>query len=169
MEVITNKIETSGLITLDLTQYLPEKESIAAFDIKPFLFKELILKEKEYRKALKNHDWQIYQGKHVAIFCSTDAIIPLWAYMLATTYLQSVAASVHFSTPDTLATEICIRHIEAINPEEYTGKKVIIKGCGDKEIPEAAYVAISTKLLPVVHSLMYGEACSTVPVYKKKA
>jgi hypothetical protein len=137
------------------------------FDIKPFLFMEMILKEKDYRAALPLHDWQQYSGKHVAIQCSADAIVPVWAYMLAASHLEPVASSVYFGTEQELKQSLIIGNINAIDKEEYRDKRVVIKGCGDIVIPEAAYVAITFHLRPVVKSLMYGEPCSTVPVYKK--
>jgi hypothetical protein len=166
MEQFVNKVAESGIITLDLVSYIPGEGAIASFDLKPFLFREMILKEKDYREALKNHDWTVYSGKHVALFCSVDAIIPVWAYMLAATYLQPLAASVYFGTPAEATTALVYRNISAIDKQDYTDKRVVIKGCGDTPIPDAAYVAITEHLRPVVKSLMYGEPCSTVPIYK---
>ena len=166
MEQFVNKVAESGIITIDLVSYIPGAEAIAAFDMKPFLFREMILKEKDYREALKVHDWSVYAGKHVALFCSVDAIIPVWAYMLAGTYLEPVAASVYYGTPAETATNLVYRNIAAIDKMEYVDKRVVIKGCGDTPIPDAAYVAITQHLRPVVKSLMYGEPCSTVPIYK---
>jgi len=168
MEHIKNKVAESGIITLDLAQYLPKDGDIAIFDLKPFLFREMILKEKEYREALLSHDWEQYAGKQVAIYCSVDAIIPVWAHMLATTYLQTKATLVYLGSPEQLTHYIILKNIENINTDEYNDKRVVIKGCGEINIPDAAYVAITSKLKPVVKSLMYGEPCSTVPVYKKK-
>lgn len=167
METIVNKVAESGIITLDLAEYLPKTE-VVVFDMKPFLFREMILREKDYRAALPTHDWQQYSGKHVAVLCSADAIVPVWAYMLAATYLQQVAASVYFGTAEELTKSLLLKNIEALPQDDYTDKRVVIKGCGDTPIPDAAYVAITNHLKPVVKSLMYGEPCSTVPVYKKK-
>lgn len=167
METFVNKVAESGIITLDLAQYIPQAGSIASFDLKPFLYMEMILKEKDYRAALPAHDWAQYEGKHVAMFCSVDAIIPVWAYMLATTYMTS-AASVYFGTPEEMTKHMVLKSIDTVDPADYTDKRVVIKGCGDTPIPDAAYVAISFRLKPVVKSLMYGEPCSTVPLYKKK-
>lgn len=167
METIANKVADSGIITLDLADYLPSTESIASFDIKPFLFREMILREKDYRAALPLHDWEQYSGKNVAIFCSADAIVPVWAYMLAATYLQPIAAAISFTTAEELYKTLFLKNIAAIDNTEYTDKRVVIKGCGETPIPDAGYVAVSEKLLPVVKSLMYGEPCSTVPIYKK--
>jgi hypothetical protein len=166
MEAIVNKVAESGIITLDLAGYLPGAD-VVTFDLKPFLFREMILREKDYRAALPTHDWAQYAGKHVAVTCSVDAIVPVWAYMLAATYLQQVAASVYFGTEEELRKSLLIKNIEALPLAEYEDKRVVIKGCGDTPIPDAAYLAITTHLRPVVKSLMYGEPCSTVPVYKK--
>jgi hypothetical protein len=128
----------------------------------------MILKEKDYRAALLQHDWTQYEQKHIAILCSVDAIIPVWAFMLAASYLQSVAASVWLGTEEERNKQLLQQAIDAIELKEYQDKRVVIKGCGDTPIPDFAYVAITHKLRPVVKSLMYGEPCSTVPIYKKK-
>ncbi len=168
METIVNRVAESGIITLDLAKYIPAENMVTGFDLKPFLFREMILKEKDYRAALLQHDWQEYEGKHVALFCSVDAIIPVWAYMLAATYLQPVAASVHFGSLAEMKDFITLKEIDKLDLLEYTDKRVVIKGCGDIHVPDSAYVAATAKLRPVVKSLMYGEPCSTVPIYKKK-
>ena len=167
METIVNKVAESGIITLDLAPYVAT-DDIAVFDLKPFLFREMILKEKDYRAALQTHDWQQYSGKHVALHCSADAIIPVWAYMLAASYLQPVAISVHYATLAELSNILISNKINAIDINEYTGKRVVLKGCGDTPVPEAAYIAATALLRPVVKSIMYGEPCSTVPIYKNK-
>lgn len=168
METIVNRVAESGIITLDLTHYLPPENSIATFDLKPFLFREMILKEKDYRAALQTHDWSVYEGKHVALFCSVDAIIPVWAYMLAAVYLEPVAASVWLGTQEELIRHLIHQSVASIDAQEYMDKRVVIKGCGEIPVPDFAYVAITEKLRPVVKSLMYGEPCSTVPLYKKR-
>jgi hypothetical protein len=166
-EVIINKVAQSALVTLDLEEFYP-KEELVLFDLKSYLFMELILKEKEYREALKNLDWNVYQNKNVAITCSTDAIIPLWAYMLAVTYLQPFAKEIVFGNEKEVFNILFSKNIEKIDVKEFEGKRVVIKGCGDKKIPESAYVAITKILRPVVKSIMYGEPCSTVPIFKRK-
>ena len=166
METIVNKVAESGIITLDLAPYVAT-DTIALFDLKPFLFREMILKEKDYRTALPSHDWSQYQGKDVAVMCSVDAIVPVWAYMLAVSYLQPVASSVYYGTPQELEKILIQQRIYTIDTVEYTDKRVVIKGCGDTPIPEIAYLAVTQHLRPVVKSLMYGEPCSTVPIYKK--
>jgi hypothetical protein len=167
METIVNKVAESGIITLDLAPFIPNSEEVALFDLKPFLFREMILREKDYRAALLTYDWEQYRGKHVAVMCSADAVIPVWAYMLAASYMEPLAASVLYGTVDELAKLLAIQRIKAIDISEYMDKRVVIKGCGDTVIPEAAYVAVTERLRPVVKSLMYGEPCSTVPIYKK--
>lgn len=166
-EVIINKVAQSALVTLDLEKFYP-KEELVLFDLKNYLFMELILKEKDYREALKNLDWNIYQNKNVAITCSTDAIIPLWAYMLAVTYLQPFAKEIIFGNEKEAFSILFLKNVEKIDVKEFEEKRVVIKGCGEKRIPESAYVAITKILRPVVKSIMYGEPCSTVPIFKRK-
>ena len=166
-DIIENKVAQSGLITLDLEKFYPSEE-LVVFDLKQHLFMELILKEKEYREALKNVDWSVYHNKVVAITCSTDAIIPLWAYMLAVTYIEPFAKNIFFGTEKEVLNILFLKNLEKINPKEFEGKRVVVKGCGDKEIPEMAYVEITKILRPAAKSIMYGEPCSTVPIFKQK-
>jgi len=166
-DIIINKVAQSALTTLDLEKFYPEEE-LVVFDLKNHLFMELILKEKEYREALKNVDWSVYQNKIVAITCSTDAIIPLWAYMLAVSYIQPFARNIFFGTEKEVRNILFLKNLEQINPKEFEGKRVVVKGCGDKKIPETAYVEITKILRTVVKSIMYGEPCSTVPIFKQK-
>lgn len=168
METFVNKVAESGIITLDLTHYLPDENSLAGFDLKPFLFREMILREKDYREALKLQDWTLFENKNVHIFCSVDAIIPMWANMLAAINLQPIAKRVFYGTKEAMQHQIMLEEIAKIDVSEYAEKRVVIKGCGDVAAPAEAYVAISSLLQPIVKSLMYGEPCSTVPVYKKK-
>lgn len=165
--VIVNKVAESGLITLDLEAYYPKGE-IAVFDLKDYLFRGLILREKDYRAALQTLDWEVYRDKNVALTCSVDAIIPMWAYMLAASYLQPLARNVVFGDEKTLINSLITKNLSKIDGEEYTDKRIVIKGCGDVAIPEAAYVEITNKLRPYAKSIMYGEPCSTVPIYKKR-
>jgi hypothetical protein len=167
MEEIRNKVAESGLITIDLEHYLPSGD-ILAFDLKDFLFMEMLLKEKDFRQALEIHDWVQYHQKTIAVFCSTDAIIPMWAYMLVVAKLSQYASSIQYGTIDEVFKSTFINRIQQIDASQFVGKRVFIKGCGEKEIPPYAYMEVSSKLIPVVSSLMYGEPCSTVPVYKKK-
>jgi hypothetical protein len=166
-EKIINKVASSGIITIDLEAYYP-KEEIIQFDIKPYLFRELILKEKDFREALQKTDWTKYENKIVAVICSVDAIIPAWAYMLIASYLQSLAKNIIIGDEKEAIKQNILKRIDEINSSNYNEKRLIIKGCGDVFIDSAAYMEITKKLLPVAKSIMYGEACSNVPVYKKK-
>lgn len=167
-ELLVNKVAESGIITLNLETFMPPADQLAVFDIKPFLFREMILREKDFRAALPAHDWEQYRGKEVTITCSADAIIPMWAYMLVASSLTGIARGLHSGSPEALQAQLMYRNIEAIDAGAYQDKRVVIKGCGDRSVPEGAFAAITQKLKPVVKSLMYGEPCSTVPVYKKK-
>ena len=166
-EPIINKVAESGLITLNLEEYYP-KDEILLFDLKPFLFMEMILKEKDFRQALQQHEWSLYADKIVAVTCTADAVIPVWAYMLVASYLQPIAKEVIMGDPETARKQIFLKNIDAINGSDFTDQRVVVKGCGDIPIGEYAYMEITKKLRPVAKSIMYGEPCSTVPVYKKK-
>ena len=165
-EAIVNKVAESGLVTIDLENFYPRQDA-ALFDLKDYLFMGLILKEKDFREALKKQDWEKFRNKYVAVTCTADAIIPIWAYMLVASYLQPVAADVIQGDEKELHRHLFIKNIEALNRDEYADKRVVIKGCGDLPIGEFAYTAITKILRPVAKSIMYGEACSTVPVFKK--
>jgi hypothetical protein len=167
MDVIVNKVAESGIISVDLETFLP-KEKIMVFDLKDYLFMGLILKEKDFRASLLTINWNDYSNAHVAITCSADAVIPMWANMLVASYLQPVAVSVQFGTEAQLKEQLLLQRIEKISTEEYTDKRVVVKGCGETPIPEAAYVLITNKLRAVAKSIMYGEPCSTVPIFKRK-
>ncbi len=166
-EALVNKVAESGLISFDLEEFYP-KQPIKVFDMKDHLYMGLILKEKDFRAALLATDWDSYKDANVAIHCSADAIIPVWAYMLVASYLQPIAANVVFGDEKKLVATLLLKNLEAVNGEEYTDKRVVVKGCGEVDIPETAYVEITNKLRPFVKSIMYGEPCSTVPIYKKK-
>ncbi len=165
-DAIINKVQQSGLVTIDLEEYYHTGEKVL-FDIKDYLYEGIILKEKDFRTFLKDHNWEQYAGKNVAITCSVDAIIPTWAYMLVATKLKSAANLIIFGTIKDLHAKIFSEAISKINALDYTQSKVVIKGCGKLEVPVSAYVELTNKLLPVVSSIMYGEPCSTVPVYKQ--
>jgi hypothetical protein len=167
MDVIVNKVAESLLTTIDLEEYYP-KGDIAVFDIKDYLFLGLILKEKEFRASLQSLEWEQYRNKYVAVTCTADAIIPMWAYMLVASNLQPVAKDVVFGNEESLINTVLLKSLSTIRGEEYTDKRVVVKGCGDVKIPEAAYVEITHKLRPFVKSIMYGEPCSTVPIFKKR-
>jgi hypothetical protein len=164
---IINKVAESSLISLDLEEFYP-KEGIKFFDLKDFLFMGLIVKEKDFRAALLSHNWEEYKDSYVAITCSTDAIIPMWANMLVASYLQPVAKDVVFGDEKKAIEMIMIKKIAAINAHDYSDKRIVVKGCGEVAIPEAAYIEATNLLRPVAKSIMYGEPCSTVPIYKKK-
>ena len=166
-DIIVNRVTESGLMTLDLETFYP-KEAVKIFDLKDYLFRGLIIKEKEFREALKNTDWQQYTNANVAVTCSTDAIIPVWAYMLVTTYLQPVANNIVLGDEQKLIETLLLNNISTIHTEDHKDKRVVIKGCGDVYIPESAYLKITALLMPHVKSIMYGEPCSTVPVWKKR-
>lgn len=165
-DVMINKVADSGIVTLNLEDFYPKGET-ALFDLKDYLFMGLILKEKDYREALKNLDLTPYRDKNIALTCTADAIIPMWAYMLAASYLHPVAKAIVFGNKDFLIQTLFLKTLYAINPEEYTDKRVVIKGCGELPVTELAYVEITNILRPVAKSIMYGEPCSTVPIYKK--
>jgi hypothetical protein len=164
---IVNRVANSDLTTIDLADFAPKK-GIVEFDVTNFLFKGFILKEKEFRASLKEFDFSIYQDKIVAINCSSDAIVPMWAFMLVTSYLKNMTSEIHFGEKEDVFQEIFTDNIDAINPSEFEGKKVIIKGCGKIPLSASLYIAITKKLQNTVSSLMFGEACSAVPVFKKK-
>jgi hypothetical protein len=164
---IINKVSESGLITLDLETYFPKNE-IMVFDLKPMLFMELILKEKDFRQSLQTHDWAQYQDKIVAVTCTADAIIPVWAYMLVASNLQPYAKDVILGTEEEAQKQVLQKRIQELNPADYQDQRVVVKGCGELEIGPFAYLEVTKLLRPVAKSIMYGEPCSTVPVFKKK-
>lgn len=163
---IINKVAESGLITLDLEKYYPAGET-AVFDMKDHLFMGLILKEKDFREALKKLDWSIYKDKNVAVTCSVDAIIPVWAYMLVASYLQPVAKDIAMGDEKELHKTLFLKNLAGINVSEFADKRVVVKGCGETPIGDFVYMEITRLLRPVVKSIMYGEPCSTVPIYKQ--
>lgn len=165
-EVFVNKVAESGIITINLEDYYPVKD-IAVFDMKDYLFMELILKEKDFREKLKALDITIYQDKIVALTCSADAVIPMWAYMLVASALQPVARDIVFGTEEETIKKTLLQNISKIPVSDFADQRVVIKGCGEMPITESAYVEITKLLRPVAKSIMYGEPCSTVPVFKK--
>lgn len=168
MEEIVNKVAASGLISLDLADYYPREEEVEVFDIRGFLFMEMILKEKDFRAGMQSLDWDKYRDKNVAITCTADAIIPRWAYMLIASYLQPVARDLAFGDAAFLKKQLMLKRLSQIDLEEFRDQRIVIKGCGDIDIPAEAFVEITRLLRPVVRSILYGEPCSTVPVYKRK-
>ena len=137
--IIVNRVEASGLMTLDLEDFYP-REAVHIFDLKEYLFRGLIIKEKEFREALKDTNWQQYENANVAVTCSTDAIIPVWAYMLVATYLQPLAANIVLGSKEKLIETVLLNNIGTINTSDYIDKRVVVKGCGDTPIPESAYL-----------------------------
>ncbi len=165
-EIFVNKVADSGIVTLNLEDYYP-REPIALFDMKDYLFMGLILKEKDFREALKQLDLSQYENKNVALTCTADAVIPMWAYMLAASAIQPVAADIIFGSEEAAVESILAKNISKIVAEDFLDKKVVVKGCGELPVSESAYIEITKQLRPVAKSIMYGEPCSTVPVYKK--
>jgi Protein of unknown function (DUF2480) len=162
-----NKVSESTLVTINLEDYYP-KEAVAVFDMKDYLFMGLILKEKDFREALKNLDLAPYTGKAAAVTCSADAVIPMWAYMLVASYLQPVATEVVFGNEEETQKQLLLKNIATLPVSEFVDKRIVIKGCGDLPIGEAAYLQATKILRPVAKSIMYGEPCSTVPIFKRK-
>lgn len=166
MNEFVNKVAESGIVTLNLEAYYPRDE-IAVFDMKDYLFMGLILKEKDFREALKIADLSLFTNKIVALTCSADAIIPMWAYMLAASALQPTVKDIIYGNEELVLQMLLLKNIALIDIEEYADKRVVIKGCGELPVTESAYVEITKLLRPHAKSIMYGEPCSTVPVFKK--
>ena len=166
-EEIINRVANSDLITIDLTDYAPNIQ-ILELDLKHFLFEGFILKEKDFRASLKEFDFSGYENKVVAVFCSSDCIIPMWAFMLVTSCLNNVASEIYSGNKNTVFQQLFLWNIENIKTLKFKNKKVIVKGCGQIPLSANLYVAITKKLQNIVTSLMFGEACSAVPVFKKQ-
>ena len=166
-EEIINKVAQSGLITIDLEEYYEHGERIL-IDIKDQLFQGVILREKDFREYLKNENWEKYRDKFVAIHCSADAIIPTWAYMLLAIHLEPFAKKIVYGNLEALETTLYNEKLAGIPIERYRDARIVIKGCGNLPVPKSAYVELTRMLRPVAKSIMYGEPCSTVPLYKKK-
>ena len=163
---IVNRVANSPLITFDLEDYYPQGERVV-YDIKDNLFQEMILREKDFRAFVKGQDWSQYQDQYVALTCSVDAIVPTWAYMLLATKLEPYAKRVIFGTLETLEAVLFQDALLSINPADFQDAKVVVKGCGNYPVPDFAYVEITRMLRPYATSIMYGEPCSTVPLYKR--
>ncbi len=163
---IINRVANSPLVTFDLEDYYPQGERVV-YNIKDNLFQEMILREKDFRTFVKEHDWSQYQDKYVALTCSVDAIVPTWAYMLLATKLEPYTQRVIFGSLETLEAVLFQEVLSHIDPTEFQDAKVVIKGCGNLPVPDFAYVEITRLLQPYVSSMMYGEPCSTVPIYKR--
>jgi hypothetical protein len=164
---LINKVAQKAIVNLDLEDYFPKADEILSIDLKEFLFKGLVLREAEFREAVDKTDWQKFEGKYVAVFCSNDAIVPMWAYMVLSASLSPHAKDVACSPPDHAAEIFLYRNLAKLDMEQFRNQRVIVKGCGDRKVPEAAYVQITGQLTKVARSIMFGEACSSVPVFKK--
>lgn len=164
---IKNRVADSGIVNVNLSDYAP-KENILELDLKQFLFDGLVLKEKEFRIALKEFDFNKYDGKVVAVFCGANVIVPMWAYMLITTYLNNANAKIYFGNKNKVTQAIIKENIDGINVDDYKEKRVIVNGCSNIMLSEGLFIAITKKLQKNVKSLMFGEACSAVPIFKNK-
>ncbi len=165
MEEIVNRVAKSPLVTLDLKEYLVEGERVG-FDMVKGLFQGLILKEKDFRSFIRDYDWTEFENKHVFVFCSTDSIIPNWAYMLVVSKLHPIAATVIQGSKDDIEKRLYHKAFDQTDFSTFTDKKLVVKGCSDIPLPQFAFTEITNRLLPFASSIMYGEPCSTVPVYK---
>jgi hypothetical protein len=166
-EEIVNKVANSDLITLNLEDYFPKGERVL-FDIKKWLFEEKFLKEKNFRESVKTHDWSAYKNQHIAIDCSIDAIIPIWAYMLVSSNLSPFASTIVKGNLQNLETILFEKAINNIDFRIFLNQRVIIKGCSNLPVCDHAYTLITSKLMHKAKSIMYGEACSSVPIFKRK-
>jgi hypothetical protein len=166
-ENFVNKVAQSGLVTLDPAIFHAPGDRVV-YDIKDNLFHGLMLREKDLREFVKEHDWTQYQDKNVALTCSADAIVPAWAYLLLANRMAPYAREVVFGDLETLETVLYVKELAKLDVEQYRDQRLVIKGCGDIDVPVSAYVELGKKLTPVVKSLMFGEPCSTVPIYKKR-
>lgn len=165
MEQLVNRVAQSGLITFNLEDLYPQ-EPIMEFDLKDHLFRGLILREKDFREALKSTDWTQYQGAHLAVFCSADAIIPVWAYQLLAIHAEPFVKSIHFGNQTVALQNLYNQSLSQLDLQRFSGQRVVIKGCSDKPVPASAYMELARLLRPMAKSIMYGEPCSTVPLYK---
>lgn len=164
---IVNRVAQSGLITINLETYYPT-ETLVGIDLKDYLFKGLLLREKDFREALKAHDWAQYEGCYLHVYCSNDAIIPVWAYQLIAVLAAPHALDIFKGSEEEVLAQIYRKTLSAIDYSQYQDERVIVKGCSQKPVPVAAYMELTRRLQPFAKSIMYGEACSTVPLFKKK-
>lgn len=167
MDEIVNKVAGSGIVSIDLEEFRTPGERVL-FDLKPHLFQELILKEKDFREFVKNNNWSIYREKIVGIVCTADAVVPTWAYMLLTLALEPFTQKVYFGDLQNVENLLFTEKLSSLDPSQYKGARVVIKGCSDNHLPTNAYVQLTRLLKPYAKSIMYGEPCSTVPLYKSK-
>ena len=166
MDVIQNKVAESGIQVIDLERFLPA-EPISEIDLADFMDGGFLLREKDFRGRLKEMDWSAYAGHHVGVFCSTDAIVPTWAYMLVASYLDGVAASITSSTASALAESMLLKGIEDADWSEFDDRIVVLKGCGTGKVTPSAYIKATSALQQVARKLMYGETCSSVPIWRR--
>ena len=164
--ILVNRVADSGIITFNLEDYFPKHEFIT-FDIKEFLFHGMILKEKDFREALKSEDWSLYKNKIVLVICSADAIIPLWAYMLINACLEEKAYDSYNGNKEDYLKMFYREALQKIDYQQYKDQRVVIKGCSNKPVPDYAYAYITTLIKPYAQSIMFGEPCSTVPIFKR--
>jgi hypothetical protein len=165
VEEIINRVAESSLLQIDLEDFLPKAE-VLPYDLAQNLFEGMILKENDFRDFLKNHNWNQYEGKTLAIHCSKDAIVPNWAYMLLATKLNEHKANGLFGSVNEVKEKLLLESFTKSDLGSYNGKKVLVKGCGSFDLSPAVYIEITNQLQPIVNSLMFGEACSSVPVFK---
>ena len=163
---IVNKVAQSGIITIDLGEYYPAGKR-QEIDLKDQLWQGMAIREKDFREFIKEEDWSKYQDSHVAVHCSVDAIVPTWAFMLVAAALADYAKNTHFGIIESLESHLWTESLRSVEPQNFVDARVVIKGCSDKYVSPSAFMILSSKLKPVVRSLMYGEPCSTVPIYKK--
>ena len=163
---LVNRVANSSLKTIDLESFLP-KEEIVEFDIKDYLFQGLILKEKDFRAELKAFDWSVLEGKQLLIYCSVDAIVPVWAYMLVSANARKYTDLIFFGSKKELNQTAIQKALDKIDGSIYKGERIIIKGCSEHDVPVSAYVELTSKLQPYAQSIMFGEACSNVPIFKR--
>lgn len=168
MEEIINRVASSQLLTIDLEDYCDVSTIRVTIDLTDQLYQGMVLREKDFREYIKDTDWSIYSNQYVSITCSADAIIPTWAYMLISSSLQPFTKKVHIGSMEELNFQVFDEEVRKVNLSDFQDKRIVIKGCGKFPIPDSCYSKITTLLLPVCQSIMYGEPCSTVPVYKRK-
>ena len=164
---LVNRVANSSLKTINLEDFFPDGE-LVDFDLKDYLFRDLILIEKDFRSALREHDWNQYRGKNLAVFCSTEAIIPVWAWMLVVSYAEPVCEEVYMGTKEAFIEKSYVNSLGNLDLSPYKDQRVVIKGCSDKPVPPSAYLELTKRLRPYAKSVMYGEPCSTVPIFKQK-
>ena len=167
-DAIVNRVAASGIITFDLEEFYRPGGRVVV-DVKDQLYQGVVLKEKDFRQFVKSHDWSQYENKYVAITCSADAIVPVWAYMLIAVALRPWTSTFVFGSLTDLEEKLFMESLSAVNWNDFTGKKVVVKGCSKVEVPVSVYLEVARNLQPVVSSLMFGEPCSTVPLYKASA